>query len=68
MDTQRFRRFYREFRTKFLYDPDPEQFLLPSWKELSPDVNYFAVSSLLRMRSNQSTFSRLSKAGLLQVG
>jgi hypothetical protein len=68
IDLQRFRRFYREFRTKFLYDPDPEQFLLPSWKELSSDLNYFAVSSLMRTRSNQSTFSRLGQAGLLQVG
>ncbi len=68
IDLQRFRRFYREFRTKFLHDHDPEQFLLPSWKELSSDVNYFAVSALLRTRSNQSTFSRLSKAGLLRVG
>ena len=64
-DLQRFQRFYKHFRTKFLYDPDPEQFILPSWKELGQSVNYFAVSSLLRSRSNQSTYSRLCKAGLL---
>jgi len=64
-DLRRFQRFYRQFRTKFLYDPDPEQFILPSWTELGQNVNYFAVSSLLRTRSNQSTYSRLSKAGLL---
>jgi len=64
-DLRRFHRFYRQFRTKFLYDPNPEQFILPSWTELSSDVDYFAVSSLLRRRSNQSTYSRLNKAGLL---
>ncbi|MBS7622233.1 glycosyltransferase family 2 protein [Candidatus Bathyarchaeota archaeon] len=67
IDMQRFRRFYGEFRAKFLHDPDAGQFLLPSWRELSSEINYFAVSSLLRTRSNQSTFSRLSKAGLLRV-
>ena len=64
-DLRRFQRFHRQFRTKFLYDPDPEQFILPSWQELGQSINYFAVSSLLRTRSNQSTHSRLSKAGLL---
>jgi len=64
-DLQRFQRFYRQFRTQFLYDPNPEQFILPSWKEMSSTVNYFAVSSLLRRRSNQSTLFRLSKAGLI---
>lgn len=64
-DLRRFQRFYRQFKTSFLLYPNPEQFMLPSWKELSSSVNYFAVSSLLRRRSNQSTFSRLNKAGLL---
>jgi len=64
-DLRRFQRFYGQFRTKFLCDTDPEQFILPAWKELGQNINYFAVSSLLRTRGNQSTYSRLSKAGLL---
>ncbi|MGQ9543557.1 MAG: glycosyltransferase family 2 protein [Candidatus Bathyarchaeia archaeon] len=65
MDMQRFERFYRHFKHNFLHDPKPEQLILPSWKELSPTINYFALGSMLRRRSNQSTFSRLNDARLL---
>lgn len=44
--------------------PLHEQFILPSWLKLGETTNYFAVSSILRRRSNQSTFSRLKDSGL----
>ncbi len=65
IDIRRFERFYRQFRTNFLHDPNPQQLILPSWRELSSSINYFAVSSLLRRRGNQSTHARLCEAGLL---
>ena len=64
-DLRRFRRFYRQFRTDFISGPDTDQLILPSWRELSSTINYFAVSSLLRRRSNQSTYKRLSRARLV---
>ena len=64
-DLRRFRRFYRQFRSDFLNEQSHEQLILPSWHELSSGINYFVISSLLRRRSNQSTFLRLSRARLL---
>ncbi len=58
---------FQEFR-KILNDTltraSHEQFVLPSWMKLGEETNYFAVSSILRRRSNQSTFSRLKDSGL----
>ncbi|MBS7626792.1 hypothetical protein KEJ51_07150, partial [Candidatus Bathyarchaeota archaeon] len=65
VDMHRFKRFYRHFKHNFLHDPRPEQLILPSWMELASNINYFALSSMLRRRSNQSTFSRLVSAGLV---
>jgi len=65
VDMQRFERFYRHFKHNFLHDPRPQQLILPSWMELASNINYFALSSMLRRRSNQSTFSRLVGAGLI---
>jgi hypothetical protein len=64
MDIHNFRRFYKYFKKTFTDDPTPTG-LLQSWKELGASVNYFAISSMLKRRSNQSTYSRLSKAGLI---
>ena len=41
-----------------------ERFVLPSWAELGEKASYFLVSTLLRRRGNQSTFSRLKDTGL----
>jgi len=40
------------------------QFVFPSWSEIGRKTNYFVVSTLLRRRGNQSTFSRLKDTGL----
>lgn len=65
LDMHRFNRFYRHFKHNFLHDPKPKQLILPSWMELASNINYFTLSSILRRRSNQSTFSRLVNAGLI---
>ncbi|MCW4042704.1 MAG: hypothetical protein NWE90_03145 [Candidatus Bathyarchaeota archaeon] len=64
MDIHNFRRFYKYFKKNFTGDPTSTG-LLQSWKELGASVNYFAISSMLKRRSNQSTYSRLIKAGLI---
>jgi hypothetical protein len=64
-DMRRFRRFHKSFEINFISDPTPSGLLLPSWRELSKNVNYFAISSLMKRRGNQSTYSRLRKAGLI---
>jgi hypothetical protein len=64
-DMHRFRRFYKNFEINFMSDPNRSQFVLPAWKVLSKKANYFAISSLLKRRGNQSTYSRLREAGLI---
>ncbi|WP_455280394.1 hypothetical protein [[Eubacterium] cellulosolvens] len=64
-DLNRFRRFYKNFEINFIGDPNKSQFLLPAWEQLSKKANYFAISSLLKRRGNQSTYSRLRKTGLI---
>lgn len=65
MDMRRFRRFYNTFKLNFLGRPIAVQLLLPSWAELNKNGNYFAISTMLKRRSNQSTYSRLIKADLI---
>ncbi len=44
----------------------PRYLTLPSWARISERTgNYFALSEMLRRRSNQSTWSRLNEAGLI---
>ena len=58
--SQEFRKILDDAFAKTL----PKQFVLPSWIKVGEKTNYFAVSSILRRRSNQSTFSRLKDSGL----
>ncbi len=65
MDMRRFRQFYNTFKINFLGKPTTEQMLLPSWTKINENNNYFAISTMLKRRSNQSTYSRLIKAELV---
>ena len=65
MDMRRFRQFYNTFKINFLGKPTTEQILLPSWTKINENNNYFAISTMLKRRSNQSTYSRLIKAELV---
>lgn len=65
MDMHRFRRFYDTFKLSFLGKPTATQILLPSWAKINENGNYFAISTMLKRRSNQSTYSRLIKANLI---
>jgi hypothetical protein len=64
-DIHRFRRFYKHFEINFMGDPNKSQFVLPAWEQLSKKTNYFTITSLLKRRANQSTYSRLHKTGLI---
>jgi hypothetical protein len=65
MDMRRFRRFYNTFKLNFLGTPISTQILLPSWAKMNENGNYFAISTMLKRRSNQSTYSRLVNANLI---
>ena len=65
MDMHRYRRFYNTFKLNFLGTPIAAQILLPSWTKINENGNYFAISTMLKRRSNQSTYSRLIKANLI---
>jgi len=65
MDIRRFKRFYKTFKIDFLGKPTAAQILLPSWAKINENGNYFAFSTMLKRRSNQSTYSRLIKANLI---
>lgn len=64
MDIEIFRGFLELLSKAFTGTSRNERFVLPSWAELSEKANYFVVSTLLRRRGNQSTFSRLKDTGL----
>jgi len=59
--SQEFRKILDNTLAKDLQD---NQSILPSWTESGERTNYFVVSTILRRRGNQSTFSRLKNSGL----
>lgn len=63
-DIEIFQEFRKILEKAFMKALRNEQFVLPSWADLGEKTNYFALSTILRRRGNQNTFSRLKDAGL----
>lgn len=56
----------RDVLTRKFREKSPRYFISPSWRRINERTeNYFALTEMLRRRTNQSTWSRLSECGLL---
>jgi hypothetical protein len=64
IDIKRFNEFYNVLERILNSESKIEQKILPSWKEVAQELNYFAITTMLRRRANQSTLNRLKEAGL----
>lgn len=64
MDIEIFQGFLKLLDKAFTRTSRNERFVFPSWAESGRKANYFVVSTILRRRGNQSTFSRLKDTGL----
>ncbi len=64
IELERFQRFLVVFKEALINGSKAEWISLPPWAKLEEKVNLYAVRTMLRRRTNQSTFSRLKEAGL----
>ena len=56
----------RDVMTRKSRENSTRYFISPYWRRINERTrNYFALKEMLRRRSNQSTWSRLSECGLL---